>query len=320
MSANHPKISIVMPVLNRASTIEKAILSLVNQNYKNLEFIIIDGGSTDDTINIIKRYEQHIHYWHSKADDGPASAANMGIKLATGDLIALLMADDWYEPNTLNKMGEALMNHPDANIITCGGRLVYFDDKARCYKTKHTYISARELTLNFANICLATSVICCRFIRKSFYDRIGVFEPFDSQGKYMFSNDKEFLLRAVLHDVSNVHVNHLGYNYLASKASSTFGNHKANIHRLCIEHMEIAETYLKNRTLSKKQRFLLMYWYNDQSTRLLLYKVLDGEFKEACSIAKNGMKKYKLFWPSAFIFTTTKIILNKCLRKMSSLL
>lgn len=314
---NLPKISIVMPVFNRAGTLEKAIRSVLDQQYPNLEFIIIDGGSTDATLDIIRRYEQHLAYWHSKPDGSSAVAANMGIEKATGDVIALLMADDWYEPGTLARISEALKNNPDADMVTCGGRIVYFEEKTQKYKVKHTYATAKRMDLNFSNICFdITAAICCRFIKKSLYQQIGTFHPFDAQGKHVFSNDKEFLMRAILHDAKNVFVEHIGHNYLASKESSTFGNHKQNILRLCSEHMETADNYLKTKSLPVRHKLLLMYWYNDQSTRLVLYSVLDGDFRKAFAISKEGLCKYNVFWPAAFVYTTCKIIIKKTLRLM----
>lgn len=318
-----PKISIVMPVLNRANTIEKAILSVLDQGYQNLEFIIIDGGSTDHTLEIIKRYEKNLAYWHSQYDGSNAVASNIGIEKATGDLIALLMADDWYEPDTLIKIGHAYVTHPDADIITCAGRIVYFDDKTQTYRAKHVYDTERRMQLNFSNICFdITSAICCRFVKKSLYQKIGSFNPFDAKGKHMFSNDKDFLMRAVLQQAKHVFIPHMGHNYLASKDSSTFGHHKENILRLCQEHMELAERYLQqqNYPLSQKNLFLLIYWYNDQSTRLVLYYLLDQAFQKAWATAKEGIYKYTWRWPCFFCVTTAKIIMKKGWRKLRSLL
>lgn len=313
-----PKISIIMPVLNREHTIEKAIRSLIAQDYPDVEFIVIDGGSTDGTVNIIKGYEKYISYWHSKADGGASIAMNLGVEQASGDLVAFLMADDWYEPETLKKIGKAMMDHPEADVITCGGKIVYYDTDTNSYKPKHIYASARRMELNFSNVCFdITSAICCRFIRKSLYDQIGLFLPYDSQGKHMFSNDKEFLLRAILHGAKNIYVDYVGHNYLASKDSSTFGNHKQNILRLCHEHMETAEIYLKTKPMSAKYTFLFMYWYIDQSTRLVLFNILDGNFRKSLTLIKDGVSKFPLMWAPAFVYTTFKIIIKKTVRLMA---
>ena len=312
---NHalPRLSIVMPVLNRENMIEKAINSVLDQHYENLELIIIDGGSKDKTVDVIKRYEKHLAYWHSKPDGSALIAANIGIEKATGDLIALLMADDWYEPGTLQKIGEALIARPYADMITCGGRIVVYDEATKTYKATLTFATAKALHLSFYNICFAASAICCRFIRKSVYEKIGSYINFDSAGRHTYSNDKEFLLRAVLYDVKDIFVDHLGYTYLAHKESAAFGGNRKTIIQLCEEHRDIAEIYLRKHHLSRKNRFLLRYWYNDQSARLVIYQLLESNFQEVITLAKDGLKKYHVIWPLAFLYTTGVIITKKSL-------
>ena len=94
-----PKLSIIIPNYNYGNYIEETILSVINQNYPNTELIIIDGGSTDDSIEIIKKYNKHINYWISEKDNGQADAINRGLKVATGDYVAFMNSDDTYLDN-----------------------------------------------------------------------------------------------------------------------------------------------------------------------------------------------------------------------------
>lgn len=103
------KVSIVTVCLNSKDTIEKAMKSVLEQSYQDIEYIIIDGGSTDGTIDIIKKYEAQIAYWVSEPDQGIYYAMNKGIKKATGELIAFLSSNDWYEEGALSKIVETYL-------------------------------------------------------------------------------------------------------------------------------------------------------------------------------------------------------------------
>lgn len=95
------KLSIIIPSYNQGRYIEETILSIINQNYPDKELIIIDGGSSDNSVDIIKKYEKHISYWVSEADEGQSDAINKGLNHATGDFVAWMNADDLYYNNAL---------------------------------------------------------------------------------------------------------------------------------------------------------------------------------------------------------------------------
>ena len=94
MPDQFPKITIITPSYNQGQFIEETILSVINQGYPNLEYIIMDGGSTDNTVEVIKKYSDHINYWVSEKDKGQSNAINKGLHRATGDIINWLNSDD----------------------------------------------------------------------------------------------------------------------------------------------------------------------------------------------------------------------------------
>lgn len=105
------KISIVTPSYNQAQFIERTIMSVLSQNHPDLEYIVIDGGSTDGTVEILKKYSDKI-IWKSEKDNGQSDAINKGLKIATGDIVAYLNSDDTYEPGALKKIAEFFQNPP----------------------------------------------------------------------------------------------------------------------------------------------------------------------------------------------------------------
>ena len=108
-----PRITVITPSLNQAAYLERAMCSVLDQGYENLEYIVIDGGSADDSVQVIKTYEDDLAYWQSQPDGGPADAINQALVHATGDIIAVLNADDLYFPGALHEIAKR-MSQPDA--------------------------------------------------------------------------------------------------------------------------------------------------------------------------------------------------------------
>lgn len=127
-ASDFPRISVVTPSFNQGQFIEETIRSVLLQGYPNLEYIIIDGGSTDGSADIIKKYSTYLRYWQSQKDSGQSDAINQGLQMATGEIVGWLNSDDWYEPGTLNKVGEFFVENQEKNIVMGDCHLVNQDD------------------------------------------------------------------------------------------------------------------------------------------------------------------------------------------------
>ncbi|MFV0468532.1 MAG: glycosyltransferase family 2 protein [Dysgonomonas sp.] len=114
---NYPKISIVTPVYNSVDFLEETILSVISQNYPNLEYIIIDGGSTDGSLDIIRKYEDKLSYWISEPDNGMYDAIQKGFDRATGDIMTWLNSDDMHLPKSLWNVAQIFCDIPNIEWI-----------------------------------------------------------------------------------------------------------------------------------------------------------------------------------------------------------
>ena len=173
-------ISIITVVFNGSNTIEQTILSVLNQPYKNIEYIIIDGGSTDGTIDIIRKYEDQIDLWISEPDGGIYDAMNKGISYAKGELIGIINSDDWYEKEIISNI-VGIYNDSDKKTVIYGLIRNFRDEMF--YSIKGNSIS----TLRYDMIQHPTC-----FIPKGIYEKYGTYDV-----KYKYCADYDLILRYV---------------------------------------------------------------------------------------------------------------------------
>ncbi|NJO10380.1 MAG: glycosyltransferase [Leptolyngbyaceae cyanobacterium SL_1_1] len=178
-----PLISIVTPSYNQGQFIEETIRSVLLQNYTNIEYIIIDGGSCDDTLEIIKKYDRWISYWTSESDEGPSEAINKGWNRARGEILAYINSDDAYLPNALLSVAKAFHENPQASAI-CGNEIRV--DKSGFFIKKSEIKNVSYLSLLNLEFIPQPST----FIRRNIIKSVG---GINTKIKYIF--DFELLLR-----------------------------------------------------------------------------------------------------------------------------
>jgi len=141
-----PRVSIVTPSYNQGQFIEETIRSVLLQGYPNLEYIIIDGGSTDGSVDIIRKYERGLAYWVSEPDRGQSHAINKGCQRATGEIMAWLNSDDRYWPGALARAARFFVSHP--SIVFANGDVDYIDVDGRFVRRIHAIRPNWFLTAN----------------------------------------------------------------------------------------------------------------------------------------------------------------------------
>jgi glycosyltransferase involved in cell wall biosynthesis len=139
-----PLITIITPSFNQARYLEATIQSVLAQDYPHIEYILIDGASTDTSIEIIKKYESKLAYWVSEKDSGQAEAINKGLARATGEIIAWLNSDDYYLPNTISRVVQVFEENPD--IIMVYGDMLAVDEQGQTINVlKYGQLSLEDL-------------------------------------------------------------------------------------------------------------------------------------------------------------------------------
>lgn len=132
------KFSVVTISYNQAEFLEAAIQSVISQDYDNVEYIVIDGGSTDGSIEIIQKYQANIDHWLSEPDNGPANALNKGFQLASGDYFYYLNSDDLLAPGSLSRVANFIKSYPNYDFYYGHGYMSYgdWDNRFKVYSDK----------------------------------------------------------------------------------------------------------------------------------------------------------------------------------------
>ncbi|GAB3562969.1 glycosyltransferase family 2 protein [Spirosoma luteolum] len=199
-----PSFSIITPCFNSERTIAQTIESVLAQSYEPVEYILVDGQSTDTTLAIIERYSAvtngRIRYL-SEPDTGIYNAMNKGIQLATGDLIGIINSDDWYEPDALATVAAAYEQHGDA-VYYGMLRLIVDDREFSVLTTHHDFLGQRMIQ----------HPTC--FVPRTFYNQFGGFDE-----QYRFAADYELMLRLKTRQVPFQQLYHLLANFREGGAS-----------------------------------------------------------------------------------------------------
>ena len=238
-SPGQPLVTVITVVLNGGQYLEQTVCSVLDQSYDNIEYIIIDGGSTDDTLDIIKKYEARIDYWVSEPDRGIYDAMNKGLVLANGELIGLLNAGDYYEKEAIEASVESYVKHAVPGI--------YFG---------HTYLIQEDLGLRYeypARTEHWQGMGFCHpamFAHREVYRQLG-----DYDLAYRFAADYAFILKALDQNVEMIPIGVFIVNYRNTglSASNLAGSLKEirTINRnhfgfFSLEHFKFLVVYLKS--------------------------------------------------------------------------
>ena len=200
-----PKVSIITVVYNGIAHLEQTIQSVLNQNHDNIEYIIIDGGSTDGTVELIKQYEDRIAYWISEPDAGIYDAMNKGIDKATGEIVGLINADDWYEEDTVSLVVDTFEKE-NADVVHGSMRIIKESGEGFI---KFASVDISNLK---KGMLLSHPTV---FAKKELYDKYGYFDT-----SYRIVADWEMMMRWFLKNVHFVSTEEVLANFRMGGVSS----------------------------------------------------------------------------------------------------
>lgn len=202
-----PLVSIITVTFNAKDYLEQTIQSVLAQTYTPIEYIIIDGGSTDGTIDIIKRYSNHLSYWVSEPDKGIYDAMNKGISYTKGELVGIVNASDFYEPDTVERVVAASNQNPQAGIFH--GNINMLNEDGSLFKVKLPNTDLQQLAKGFG---LYHPTF---FVRKSVYDTMGKYDT-----TFRLAADYDFALRCWKNDIVFCYINRILSNFRVGGATN----------------------------------------------------------------------------------------------------
>lgn len=285
-------LSIITPVRNAVSYFEQTLKAVAAQTCKDFEYIVLDGASTDGTLKLIEQYKHIISYTHSRPDKGAVDAFNQGIGIARGEFIAFLSADDWLEPDMVERIVAAAKEKAD--VISFG--LMEWQDKGGKLVPNAGYHDPDNGVFDIENALYAPCINRC--FRRELFMRYGLLRP----EEYGHFSDRELQLRFSLHSPAKVVIPNVLYHFRRHASSSTGNATAATIISSMACNRRVAGKYL-GRELSPAQRQALIMWYGFSWVREVYFRLKSLQVNQALEVMLKGIVAHpaacvqNLFWP-----------------------
>jgi glycosyltransferase involved in cell wall biosynthesis len=263
---------------------------VVSQWSESIELVVMDGGSTDGTLEILRRYERCIAVLRSAPDGGPTPAINEGVRRASGEVIALLPGDDWLEPGALARVAEAFAADPDLDVLSCGTRYVRIDPDG-VERTLARFTDASSLAFNLPGL-LRHPLTAGRFIRRRRYLEL------DGHSTDCVFGDYDFLVRLCLARVKSEVRCELTYTYRAHPQSTTFAGRPETTMLMMRENMRLASRNLHGGVAEASDRRAFLRLHAGSALRLSVMKLVRGALSESSGALADAFRMNPL-WPLA---------------------
>jgi glycosyltransferase involved in cell wall biosynthesis len=283
-----PRFSIITPTLNRSSMIVSAVESVLINDYPNFEHIIVDGGSTDGTLDVLAQY-QHLKVI-SDPDQGMYDALNKGLERATGEIIGFLNSDDVYAPRAFHQAAKAFQK---LDIFAVVGEATIFSRTAGGAKNVLDRFVPPEGSLLELSV-LGSPFMNAWFFRKTVFEKIGNFNS-----NYQIVADRDFMVRFVLSGMEFAILKVLIYEYLHHADSKTFDITDEKFERIVQEHLKMTHSYLQLKGLHKSARTLIRQLRTRETIDMSIRTMTLRQFLKFAIYTFEGLK-YDWSWPIQF--------------------
>ena len=300
--STEPLFSIVTPCLNRAAFIGQAVTSVMEQGVANFEHIIVDGGSTDGTLEILNRFP-HLTVISEK-DENLYQALNKGILASKGKIIGHLNSDDRYPPGALQAVAEAFERQHDLDTVY-GYCDIYHHVSAT---ERQLYKRYTETGLSLPSITLGVSSTNARFFSRAAYKRIGLYDE-----SYRIAGDREFLLRAFQQNLKSVKLDQPLYDYGSHAGSLTIASNGGMKVSTAKEYVAIAEAHLAKTDIATTHK-AMKNWIENTCCLSIIQALKAWEPQTMAFFLSTGIK-HNLAFPLNFVrhilVNKTKVWLDK---------
>lgn len=288
-----PRVSVVTPSYNQGQFIEETIRSVLLQGYPDLEYIIIDGGSTDGSVDIIRKYEHQLAYWVSESDKGQSDAINKGWCHSRSDIIAWLNSDDTYMPGTLHRVSSAFITCP--NVCMVYGSCNLTDEKGHITRN----VPAREFDLNtllLGNFIPQLTV----FLRRHVIEKVGLLDT-----SLHYTMDYDLWLRAAKAGcvIQSITGDPLANYRLWSECKSI--NQYVNF---APEFLRVLQNFFKDLNLPKELSALQGYILSHCAVEGALVYYKHGNVRAACSTLRRSLRLHPVFTVQRVLYIIKRVL------------
>jgi glycosyltransferase involved in cell wall biosynthesis len=275
------RVSVIVPTKNAGAFVGRALESFSAQSWPNKQLVVVDGGSDDATAEIVRRHLGRNDVLHIQADRNATEAVNRGVALSDGEVIALLMSDDWLEPGGIEAIARASATDARADLICGGARLWSLEQGSE--QLAESVPASQETVFSLSRLLGVPYMAAYSFRRR-------VWTAMEGFGvDYRFGADRDFLVRCRLANLRVKAIDALVYNYLRHEGSATLINHDDVVEEFLADHRVMSARWLKRRDLSPKDRAEILAWRRGETLALADRQILGGKYRKVAMMLMSEL-------------------------------